>query len=367
MDATKDRSLTKKLPPMKSHCSSPRLFYPFALIILLYPSVVFAQNEGIGTFSDLVGEAREAAPQPQPTAVTVVMTQAGPGMKMFAVPLPTPTPTAPSLFAAPTVGLEYDYRRNQQKGPDGLTTDVNEIHTPSSFALATTKFAFDYFHVWSDGFNDIGAKQSVTSNGLKLTLTQPISQWLTFSLPMAYKSDDGDAVTSTGPQTFSSYSYTAAPLLIFSIQPPLLKDNAGNVAKDQPVTLLLSPGYVLRVSEKNHIQPLSPDVDGWTGTLNLLAGVEYAPKTEKGDNKWKVSGTVTWSHLTNYYSSKVGPRPDDNGLGLGLNVACNLLTFKDSKDKYQPKLTVRIGYQYDGFNRDAYQHTATAGVAYRFW
>lgn len=352
---------------MKSHYPSQRFFYAFAFTILFYSSSVFAQNEGIGTFSDLVQEARQATPPPQPTPVTVVVTQAGPGTKMFALPSPTPAPPAPSLFSAPTVGLEYDYRRGQEKAPNGLTTDVNEIHTPSSFKLASTKFGFDYFHVWSDGSNDNGASQSVTSNGLKVTLTQPIGKWLLFSLPVVYKSDDGDAISSTGPQTFSSYSYAVAPLLIFSIQPPLLKDAAGKPVGDQPLTLLLSPGYRLKVSEKNHIKPISPDVDGWTGTLSLLAGIEYAPKTKDGDNKWKITGTTTWSHLTNYYSSKPGPRPDDNGFGLGAEVVYNLLTFKDSNGQYQPKLTVRIGYQYDGFNRDSYQHTATVAGAYRFW
>lgn len=362
MDATQDASFIE-LSPMKSHISSHRFLYAFALTLLLYSPAVFAQNEGIGTFSDLVGEARQAAPQPQPSPAAVVMTQAAPGMKMFAVPSATPAPSTPSLFSAPTVGLEYDYRRSQEKAPNGLTNDINEIHTPSSFRLATTKFGFDHFHVWSDGSNDIGASQSVTSSGLKVTVTQPIGKWLLFSLPLVYKSDDGDAVTSTGPQTFSSYSYAAAPLLIFSIQLPLLKDAAG----DQPVALLLSPGYRLKVTEKNRIRPFSPDVDGWTGTFNFLAGIEYAPKTKDGDNKWKITGTTTWSHLTNYYSSKPGPRPDDNGFGLGAEVAYNLLTFKDSTGQYQPKLTVKISYQYDGFNQDSYQHTATVASSYRFW
>jgi hypothetical protein len=60
------------------------------------------------------------------------------------------------------------------------------------------------------------------------------------------------------------------------------------------------------------------------------------------------------------------PRPDDNSFGLAAIFTYNLLTFT-SNDKVQPRLTLKLGYQYDGFNRDQYQHSVTAAGTYRFW
>ena len=138
--------------------------------------------------------------------------------------VPCPTPTPPSFFFAPTVGLEYDYRRIQQKAPGGLTIDVNEAHSSFAFALASTRFIFDYVHIWSDGSNSIGNSQSISSNGLKLTLTQPIGPHLIFSLPLFYKNDAGDAVKSTGPQTFGMDTFAMNPLMIFSMPVAMEKD-----------------------------------------------------------------------------------------------------------------------------------------------
>jgi hypothetical protein len=60
------------------------------------------------------------------------------------------------------------------------------------------------------------------------------------------------------------------------------------------------------------------------------------------------------------------PRPDANAFGLGATFTCNFLPFKVNGVN-QPRLTIKVGYQYDGFNRDQYQHSITAGGTYQFW
>lgn len=351
-----------KSPPMKSHAPSQRFLYILAFTVLLNSPRVFGQNEGIGTFSDLVGEARQVSAHPEPSPVIETVFQ-----RNFAGEIEAVTTTkAPPFFYSPTIGSEYDYRRTQQKARNGLTIDVNEAHESFSFALGATKLAFDYVHIWLEGSNSIGNTQSISSNGLKLTLTQPIGDHLIFSLPLFYKNDEGDAVTFTGPQTFGMDTFVINPLLIFSAQPAILKDNQGQpkAANDQPLTLSVSSGYRLGVTQKNDIRPFSSDVDGWTGTFNFLAGIEYAPKNGAGENKWKISGNATWNRLARFYSSKPGLRPGDNSFGLGATLVYNFLTFEDT---HQSRLVGKIGYQYDGFNRDSYQHSVTIAGTYRFW
>ena len=99
--------------------------------------------------------------------------------------------------------------------------------------------------------------------------------------------------------------------------------------------------------------------------------MEDAPKQRdgerKGENKWKIGGSVTWNHITNFYSSTVAPRPDDNFWALAGSIVYNVLTFKDSSGNYQPKFAMELDYEYDGFNRDFYQHSVTIVGRYRFW
>jgi hypothetical protein len=105
--------------------------YLIVFALLFYVSAASAQNEGIGTFSDLVGEALHNPPQPQPTPVIIMERTLTGEMQAVSVP--------PPFFSAPSFGLEYDYRRNQQKTPNGLTIDVNEAHSSFSFVLALAR------------------------------------------------------------------------------------------------------------------------------------------------------------------------------------------------------------------------------------
>ena len=133
---------------MKKYVPRFKSVYLIASAILFYVCPAFAQNEGIGTFSDLVGQAVQASAQPAPTPKVTII---GYRINLAGEKEPVITKEAPPLFSAPAIGFEYDYRRNQQKPPGGLTIDVNEAHTPFSFRLASTNFAFEYVHIWSDG------------------------------------------------------------------------------------------------------------------------------------------------------------------------------------------------------------------------
>lgn len=343
----------------------PFLGLIYLLAFLLYAVPALPQDIGIGTFSDLVDQARQVAPQPSPSPIIMERIRG----ELLAV---SPTPTPPPFFSAPTAGFEYDYRRVQQKPIGGLSIDVNETHSSFSFNLASTKVALEHVFISSEGSNELGIKLSTDSNGLKTTVTQPVGEQLIFSLVLFYRNDDGDAVAPTGSQTFSMDTIAMNPLVIFSTPVPLITDNLGQPKplKDQPLTFLISAGYRLGATEKYDIHPVSPNVDGWTGNFISLVGAEYASKIQEGDHKgdttWKITGNVTWNHLTNFYLSKVVPRPDDNSFGLAAIFTYNLQTFK-VHDKWQPRLALKLGYQYDGFNRDQYQHSVTVAGSYRFW
>ena len=339
-------------------CSHSQFLY--LLTFLFYAVPASAQIEGLGTFSDLVDEARQAVPRPSPPPIVMERTPSG-ELRMI-------SPPPPPFFSAPTVGIEYDYRRIQQKLIGGLTIDVNEAHSSFSFNLASTKIALEQVFISSEGSNDLGAKLSTDANGLKATVTQPIGEQLIFSMVLFYKNDDGDAVIPTGSQTFSMDTIAMNPLVIFSMPIPIVTDDLGRPkpTKEQPLTFLVSAGYRLGATEKYDIHPASANVDGWTGNFISLVGAEYARKTADGDTKWKITGNVTWNHLTNFYLSKPVPHPDDNGFGLAAIFTYNVLTFKVD-DKWQPRLALKLSYQYDGFNRDQYQHSITLAGTYRFW
>ena len=345
---------------MKSHPFPGKFICILGFCLLFYARIGLAQNEGIGTFSNLVSEARQTTLEPQPTPVVkTTLTRNFLGQTEAVT-----TTEAPPLFSGFSVGAEYDYRRTQQKAPGGLTIDVNEAHTSFSFLLASTKFAFDYVHIWTDGSNDIGGRQNVASNGIKLTVTQPVGDNLVFALPIFYRNDDADAVIATGPQTFGVDTFVMNPFVVYSVKLPILKNDSGQPApaKEQPLALSFSPGYRLAATQKHDIRPLAPDVDGWTGTFNLLLGLDYAPKDKEGVNRWTMGGTVTWSHLARFYSSK-SPRPDDNSFGLGASLTH---VFLISEDTHSVRLIGKISYQYDGFNNDFYQHSVALVGTYRF-
>jgi hypothetical protein len=315
-------------------------------------SQAYAQNEGIGTFSDLVTKAIENAPTPTPTPTPVEERVFVAGVTEKEV---APIPCTLPFFSAPTAGLEYDYRLIQQKGINGLRFDVNEAHGSFAFTLASaTTITLDYFHVWLDGSNDLGVKQTSDANGIRAIFQQTISNNLIFVLPFVFKEDDAETISPIGRRTSTTDVYVLNPLVVFRAQP----------IKTQPLTVSLSPGYRLILSHTTDIQPLAPEVDGWNGTFTLLAGANYALKKSV-----IISGSATWNHLTNFYLSNPAPRPDDNSFALGGSITFFNLDWvlpRPCSEEKDPRISFRIAYQYDGFNRDSYSHSITVAGTYRF-
>ena len=58
--------------------------------------------------------------------------------------------------------------------------------------------------------------------------------------------------------------------------------------------------------------------------------------------------------------------PGRHGFGLGATFVYNFCPFESGGAK-QPRWAMKVGYQYNGFNRDQYQHSVTIGGTYRSW
>jgi hypothetical protein len=321
-----------------------------ALICQSFVIVAQAQNEGIGTFSNLVAKTLEQAPSPTPTPEPEHVALTGERGKAMAEP-PCPIP----FFSAPTAGLEYDYRIIQRKGIQGLRFDVNEAHASFSFTLATTTtLSLDYFHVRSDGSNDVGGNQTSDANGIRTIFQQTIGNNLIFALPFVYKQEDAAGTSMIGPNSSITDSYVFNPFVVFRTPLKITK---------QPPMFSAASGYRLVVIDTGNIRPIAPDVDGWNGTFNALAGLSYSLNKNIG-----LSGSATWNHLTNFYLSRDVPRPDDNTFALSATVAFSFgqIPAPCPQGEASPQTTITIGYQYDGFNRDYYQHSVTVTGIYRF-
>jgi hypothetical protein len=307
--------------------------------------VIFAhaQNVGIGTFSDLVGKTLEQAPSPTPQPESVIVRRefGKPVVEVSACPIP--------FFSAPTAGWEYDYRIIQRTDVQGLRFDVNEAHASFNCTLAsTTTLSLDYFHVWSDGSNDAGASQTSDANGVRAIFQQTIGNHLIFALPFVFQDENAAGRSVIGPNSSTANSYVLNPFLLFKTPVKITK---------QPLMFSVSSGYRVVVISNGDIHPIAPDVDGWNGTFSTLARLDY------GLNKnVRLSGSATWSHLTNFYLSTVAPRPDDNTFALAASATFSFgqKPAPCPQGQSSPRFTLMISYQYDGFNRDYYSHSFTA-------
>jgi hypothetical protein len=330
--------MKKVVPPRITRFCVTALASPF------FVSFAHAQNVGIGTFSDLVGKTLEQAPSPSPTPQpeTVIVTREFGKPPVEATPCPIP------CFSAPTAGWEYDYRIIQRTDIQGLRFDVNEAHASFNFTLAsTTTLSFDYFHVWTDGSNDEGTTLTGDANGVRAIFQRPIGDHLIFALPFVFQEENDAGRSVIGPNRLTADSYVFNPFLLF--RTPIKIPN-------QSLMLSASSGYRVVVIRNGDIHPIAPDVDGWNGTFSALARLDYIYKNVD------LSGSATWSHLTNFYLSNTALRPDDNTFSLGASAAFNFgqKPAPCPHGQSTPRFTLTFSYQYDGFNRDYYSHSFTA-------
>jgi hypothetical protein len=322
------------------------------VFMLLLPAIpeLDAQDVGIGTFNDLVGQAIESAPGP--------VIQPPPSYSLEGGKLIEPI-AAPTQNLQP--GFEYDYRFNQQKTGDRFGTDINETHASFMMISGSTRFLVEYFHVWTDASNDEMLSKTSEINGIKASITETIFQNkpeentskvgknVVFSLPFFFRSEDLDALTATGRRISNTDSYTLNPFFTFSVSWPLDEDS-----KERNLKLSLSPGYRLTFSDRNFTNVNLPSVQGWKGNTSLLPRIDYDLTASIG-----VNGSVTWNHLTNFYSSDSATVPDRDTFALAGG-----LTYKPKL--FEKRLALSATYQYDGFNRDFYQHSLTLVATYTF-
>jgi len=334
------------------------------MFTLLLPTIseLDAQDVGIGTFNDLVGQAIESPP------AFVSVTEMVPSYSLTGVRTMVPrTTTEPVSYLLP--GVEYDYRFNQQKIGDRFETNINEWHSPFMLSSGPTKLLVEYFHVWTDASNDEMLSKTSDINGIKASITETIFQNkpqntsevgknIVFSLPFFFKNEDLDALTATGSRISNTDSYTLNPFLTFSLSWPLDKNDKDRYRN---LKLSLSPGYRLTFSDKNFTNINLPSVHGWKANTSLLPRIDYDIC-----NLVSIYGSVTWNHYTNFHSSDSSPAPDPNyfSLATGISVKPKIREKKTEADS-RP-LTFSVSYQYDGFNRDFYQHSLTVNVTYKF-
>jgi hypothetical protein len=334
------------------------------MLLLSAISDLGAQDAGIGTFNDLVGEAIETPPPTisKKTEETYMLA----GVKTTVIK----TTTEPVFYLQP--GVEYDYRFNQQKIGDHFGTDINEGHSSFTLISGPTRFLVEYFHVWTDASNNALLRRTSDINGIKVSITETIfhsapqdiskvGKDIIFSLPFFFRKEDLDSLTSTGRQISDTASYTLNPFFIFSVSWPLDKDDKDRYRN---LKLSFSPGYRLTISDKNFTNVRLSDVHGWKGNTSLLPRIDYDVC-----NLVSVFGSVTWNHFTNFHSSDSSPGPDPNYLSLATGISVKPKTRDKTGTMTEADcrpLTVSLSYQYDGFTRDFYQHSVTLNGSYKF-
>src|SRR6516164_7489442 len=157
-----------------------------------------------------------------------------------------------------------------------------------------------------DGSNDRGASQTGDANGVRAILQRTIGEHLIFVLPFVFQEDNDVGRSVIGSNSLTADSFVLDPFVLF--QTPFK-------ITELPLMFFVSSGYRVVVVNNGDIQPIAPDVNGWNGTFGALARLDY------GLNKnVSLSGSATWSHLTNFYLSKVAQRPDDNTFALGTSA-----------------------------------------------
>jgi len=318
------------------------------------------QDAGTGTFNDLVGDVVEAPPSLKEQKKTFSIA----GVET------TITTEEPSWKFQP--GLEYDYRFNQQKSGDLFATNVNELHFPFTITYGLSRFGVDYFHVWTDASNDVGSKRSSEINGLKAAYTQtiykskPLSndeglREFTFSFPFFFREEDRDDLTELGNKLSDINSYIVNPFVVASISWPL---DMCDEERYRNLKASIAPGYRLILTDQDFANVNHPGVHGWKGFTSLLPRIDYDIC-----NLLSIYGSGTWNHVTNFFASNNSLPPDHNNFSLATGISIKPRTrtkTKSMKEADCRPLSLSLSYQYDGFNRDFYQHSVTVGGSYKF-
>jgi hypothetical protein len=314
-----------------------------------------AQNEGLGTLSELVEETLDTQPTPAPTPPPNLYGFAG------AKGLIGAEAQKKQFFTGPTPGFEFDYRFNQQK--TGLLIGTNFYEMRPSFGITAGGFAeltLEYYHIWSDGSNDVGLKQKGEQNGLKPTVEVKLNDHVTLSFPFAFGENDIDTHSAMATTRTRTQSFATNPFVVLS---KTWKTNGEILKKRTLLKLSLVPAWRLGVTDKEFTNVDLPDIHGWKGTASLLGRAEYGIT-----DALTLNGSVTYSRLTHFHSSDGAPWPDPNTFTLATGVKYKPLFLNKRKPNGEPDqpLLLALSYQYDGFNRDAYQHSITIRATYTF-
>lgn len=280
---------------------------------------------------------------------------------------------SPTIYYTP--GLEYDYKFNKQKTGDRFATDTSELHASFGWSRSPTKVLVEYFHIWSDASNDSMAHKRSDADGMKASLTQTlfhdapidtskVGRDIYFSLPFSFKADDTTGTSPFGRQSSATDSYTFNPLFVFAVSCPLDQDDP---ERFRNLKFSLSPGYRLVLTNKEITSGNAPNVDGSKGFFGLLPRIDYDLT-----KLVSLNASVGWNHLTNFYSSDGAPRPDPNGLSFagGMVVRPKVIERDKTPNGSEAEaraLSFSLTYQYDGVNRDNYQHAVTFLTTFRFW
>jgi hypothetical protein len=327
-------------------------------LTLVLASTARTQNEGLGTLSELVEETLDTQPTPEPTPAPP------PNLYGFAEAKGTTSAEAQKkqFFTGPTSGFEFDYRFKQQK--TGLLIGTNSYEMRPSFGITAGGFAeltLEYYHIWTDGSNDVGLKQTGEQNGLKPTVEVKLSDEVTLSVPFAFGENDIDTHSAMATTRTRTQSFATNPLVVLSKAWKTSKRHGDK--KRTLLKLSLVPAWRLGVTDKEFTNVDLPNIHGWTGTASLLGRAEYGITDEL-----TINGSITYSRLTHFHSSDGAPRPDPNTVTLATGVKYKPLFLNKPKRNGEPPqpLLLALSYQYDGFNRDAYQHTVSIRATYEF-
>jgi hypothetical protein len=325
---------------------------------LLAGTTLHAQDEGLGSFTDLVNDVQDTVATATPTPPPIIMTQQ---RTADGKSLTTTAAAEPDFFSSRRPSFAFEYRFKQDK--TGALFGVNAFETRPGFGITLggfTDLKLEYVHVWFDGDNDAGATKSADENGIKLlTNVRVIPDTLDLSFPFSYSERNTDtrdvtALTSTRTEFFATNPFVSLARTI---------DASG-----KPLKLIIVSGVRFGASDRDYTNTPASNVRMWLVTTNLQLRAEYGviPCAGSKTSLLTVIGSGTWSHVARYYSSDNSPLLAANSFGLAAGARLRPVTGKDANGKPAQPFSLSLNYQYDGFNRESYQHAVNFTISYTF-